>query len=147
MLTVGYKKVIVTLLFTVMGSAHAADELNSTRTGFGQAMAARDVEAIAQFFDEKGILVKQDGTLAKGRDEIKQGFREILADKNMRVQSVPGSSNTVQNGDIILRSGRWQLVDKNGKVQEEWFASEVFRKNAQGKWVYLIDNPYNKLPD
>ncbi|KFK93163.1 MULTISPECIES: DUF4440 domain-containing protein [unclassified Serratia (in: enterobacteria)] len=147
MLTVGYKKVIVTLLFTVMGSAHAVDELNSTRTGFGQAMAARDVEAIAQFFDEKGILVKQDGTLAKGRDEIKQGFREILADKNMRVQSVPGSSNTVQNGDIILRSGRWQLVDMNGKVQEEWFASEVFRKNAQGKWVYLIDNPYNKLPD
>ncbi|WP_337261698.1 MULTISPECIES: YybH family protein [unclassified Serratia (in: enterobacteria)] len=147
MLTVGYKKVIAMLLFTVMGSAHAVEELNSTRSGFGQAMAARDVEGIAQFFDEEGILVKQDGSLAKGRTEIKEGFREILADKNRRVRSVPDSSTTVQNGDIILRSGRWQLIDINGKVHEEWFASEVFRKNAQGQWVYLIDSPYNKLPN
>lgn len=147
MLTVGYKKVIAMLLFTVMGSAQAADDLDTTRTAFGQAMAARDVESIAQLFDEKGILVKRDGSLAKGRAEIKEGFREILADKNMRIQSVPDSSTTVQNGDIILRSGRWQLVDVNGKVHEEWFASEVFHKDAQGKWIYLIDNPYNKLPD
>ncbi|AHG22581.1 hypothetical protein Z042_01655 [Chania multitudinisentens RB-25] len=105
------------------------------------------LKKIAQFFDEKGILVKQDGTLAKGRAEIKEGFRQILADDKMQIRSVPESSTTVQNDDIILRSGRWQLIDVDGKVHEEWFASEVFRKDAQGKWVYLIDNPYNKLPN
>lgn len=50
MLIVGYKKVIAMLLFTVMGSTQAADDLNTTRTVFSQAMAARDVEALHSFW-------------------------------------------------------------------------------------------------
>lgn len=140
------KKAGVVLVLAVAATAQAAGELDATRAGFAKAMAARNVEDIARYFDEKGILVNQDGSLAQGKDEIKKGFRQILAAEGMQIRSVPDSSRTVRNGDIILRSGRWQWVDASGKVQEEWFASEVFRQNSQGDWVYLIDNPYNKLP-
>ncbi|WP_156030378.1 hypothetical protein [Chania multitudinisentens] len=42
--TASSKRITAMLLFTVMGSAQAVDDLNATRAGFGQAMAARDVE-------------------------------------------------------------------------------------------------------
>ncbi len=140
------KKIILSLSFVLVSGVYAADELTSTRAAFAKAIAERDLDAIAQIFDEEGILVNQDGSLSKGREQIKAGFKKILENENVRIKSVPDSSITIQNGDLVLRSGRWQLVDNQGNVQEEWFASEVFRKNEKGEWLYLIDNPYNKLP-
>ena len=136
---------VILLTFLIPGIAYASESLETTRAAFAKAMAAKDFDSIVLHFDEKGILVNQDGSLAHGHEEIKEGFRKILSNDKMRVRSVPDSSKAVQNGDIILRSGRWQLVGSDGTVHEEWFASEVFRKNAQGKWVYLIDNPYNTI--
>jgi ketosteroid isomerase-like protein len=46
-----------------------------------------------------------------------------------------------ENGDIALIKSIWKYESEKGEV-EQGTAIEVLKKNNEGVWVYIIDNPF-----
>ena len=109
---------------------------------FVQAYAAGDLEALVALYEPDAALVPQPGQVASGRNAIRealQGFLSLCGEFRLEVKDV------VQTGDLALVRSDWSLsgagpggclVDLSGR------GIEVVRRQADGSWLFIIDNPF-----
>jgi ketosteroid isomerase-like protein len=97
----------------------------------------KDMDAWLSLYEPDAILL--GGTQpAKGHEAIRQALSAQLG-------NAPGKITTrvnfhEVNGDIALTRSDYQLVHE-GKVLMEASAVEVLRRQEDGRWLYIIDNP------
>jgi uncharacterized protein (TIGR02246 family) len=120
-------------------TARRAEEVDQL---FAQAFAAGDLEALVELYEPDAALVPQPGQIARGRAAIRealQGFLTLCGVFRLEVKSV------VENGDLALVRSNWSLsgtgpggclVDLSGR------GAEVVRRQPDGTWLYVIDNPF-----
>jgi len=109
---------------------------------FAQAFSAGDLEALVALYEPDAALVPQPGQVATGREAIRealQGFLTLCGEFRMEVKGV------VETGDFALVRSNWSLsgagpggclVDLSGR------GAEVVRRQPDGSWLYVIDNPF-----
>jgi|SRR6185369_2895455 len=109
---------------------------------FAKAFSAGDLEALVALYEPDAALVPKAGQVVIGRDAIRealQGFLTLCGEFRLEVKSV------VETGDLALVRSDWSLagtapggclVDLSGR------ASEVVRRQPDGTWLYIIDNPF-----
>ena len=109
---------------------------------FAQAFSAGDLEALVALYEPDAVLVPQPGNSVAGRDAIREalkGFLSLCGEFRMEVKGV------VPAGDIALVRSDWSLrgtapggcpVDLAGR------GVEVVRRQPDGSWRYVIDNPF-----
>jgi ketosteroid isomerase-like protein len=68
------------------------------------------------------------------KNELKPYFKSIGTIYNI-------SRSIYENGDTALIKSIWKYESEKGQV-EEGTAIEVLKKTNEGKWVFIIDNPY-----
>jgi len=110
---------------------------------FAQAFSAGDLDALVSLYEPDAVLVPQPGQTVKGRQAIRealQGFLSLCGEFRLEVKSA------VENGDLALVRSDWRLsgtapggcmIDLSGQ------AVEVLRRQPDGSWLYIIDNPYS----
>src|SRR6185369_4472777 len=109
---------------------------------FTQAFSAGDLEALVALYEPAAILVPQSGRLATGREAIRdalQGLLTLCGEFRMEVKSV------VETGDLALVRSDWSLVGTapgGCLVNLSGRAAEVVRRQPDGTWLYVIDNPF-----
>ncbi len=95
---------------------------------FLERASAGDVEGVVALYEPEAVLVFPPGQLAAGTDAIRQVYRELLA-------SPPRFAGTirpaVRNGDLALTS-----TTRAGNA-----TVEVARRQPDGTWLWLIDQP------
>src|SRR6266508_3453677 len=109
---------------------------------FYRAFNNGDIETIVTLYEPRAILVAQPGQLAEGLATLREALRGFLA---MKPTLTLEKHKVVTSGDIALSVDKWTLkgTGPDGKpVHMEGTASEVLRQQSDGRWLYVIDNPW-----
>src|SRR6185312_15438678 len=95
----------------------------------------RDVDALVRLYEDDAWLFGPSGPV-HGTDAIRGAWTEMLA-MGGSVQMV--TQYVIEQGDIALLSNRW--TSTIGEDEVSAVTAEVARRQSDGTWKYLIDNP------
>lgn len=118
-----------------------ADRPEEVPAVFAERFNSGDADALAQVYEDAAVLVPQPGAPVTGPD---------LHAANGRLQKlgVPISvrpRHVYRNGDLALLIADWVIdgTDQEGRpVHVEGTATDVVRRGPDGRWRYVIDNPF-----
>jgi uncharacterized protein (TIGR02246 family) len=111
-------------------------------TLFRTAFNLGDVEALIVLYEPNAILVV-DGNSVSGRENIRKVLESILQRRG-RMSLETRSAVESQQGLAVLH-GRWAVEPATGMGSElvtRGLSTEVVRKQPDGSWLFVIDNPY-----
>ncbi|CAL9581520.1 hypothetical protein SUDANB176_05046 [Streptomyces sp. enrichment culture] len=118
-----------------------ADRPEEVPAVFAERFNSGDAAALAEVYEDAAVLVPQPGTPVTGPD---------LHAANGRLQElgVPVSvrpRHVYRSGDLALLIVDW-VIDGTGRdgraVRVEGTATDVARRGSDGRWRYVIDNPF-----
>ena len=108
------------------------------------AMAAGDLEALVSLYEDSAIFANAGEVRMRGSNELRAGLGAFAAQR----PRIAGEPLVVANsGDIAVLYNDWTETgvgedgtpfERNGK------AIEVVRRQADGSWKYLFDDPYGR---
>ncbi|GAA3499368.1 hypothetical protein GCM10019016_064720 [Streptomyces prasinosporus] len=118
-----------------------ADRPEEVPAVFAERFNSGDAAALAEVYEDAAVLVPQPGTPVTGPE---------LCTANGRLQEL-GVPITVRprhvyrSGDLALLIVDW-VIDGTGRdgraVRVEGTATDVARRGPDGRWRYVVDNPF-----
>jgi len=133
-------------------TAQTQNERMKTQTATPQALHGaladrfneHDLDGLLALYDEEASLVPQPGTVVKGSQALRQALAGFLALKPQ--ETFAETLGVVIAGDLALTHSRWGLRGSHpsdGKpIRLEHFGAEVMRRQPDGSWKFLIDDPF-----
>lgn len=106
------------------------------------AIKAGDVDSMVNLYEPEAMFVSAPGQAATGSEATRQTIAGFLAAKP-RFELNIGSFH--QAADLALESYEWKLegTDRDGMPMVlSGTGSAVLRRQADGRWLYVIDNPF-----
>ena len=122
-----------------MSTATRPEEVVQT---FYRAFNNGDIETIIALYEPHAMLVAQPGQVAEGHAAIREALRAFFA---MKPTLTLQKHKVVTGGDIALSMDIWTLTGTGPDGQPmfmEATAVEVLRQQSDGRWLYVIDNPW-----
>ena len=107
-----------------------------------QALNRGDIEAALALYEPNAVLLREDGTSALGHEAIRKEFAPLAA---MKPTVDMGTYTVVTSDDLATVSHDWSGTgtDEKGKpVSFKGGAMEVVRRQHDGSWRFVIDDPY-----
>jgi ketosteroid isomerase-like protein len=106
---------------------------------FQKYFTEQDLEGLGRLYDENAMFIPGSRrSPIIGRDNIKNELKPYFES----VGTICNISRSIyENGDIALIKSVWKYKSEKGQV-EEGTAIEVLKKTNEGRWVFIIDNPY-----
>ena len=109
---------------------------------FTEAFNSGNVDAVLALYESNAVLAAQPGQLASGIDAIREALKGFLALKGKLALE---SRYCIRAGDTALTSSKWSLrgTGPDGKpVEMAGKSAEVVRRQADGRWLYILDHPF-----
>ena len=109
---------------------------------FAEYFSAGDMDGMLSLYAPRAVMVQQTGPPLNGLTAIRTNLEAFLALKGQMVLTV---SRMIQSGDIALLLSKWTVkgTDASGSAVElAGQTSDVVRRQADGTWLLVIDNPY-----
>ena len=117
--------------------AHNPEDLGQL---FAQAMKSGDVEAVLALYEPGAGMTNQQGQVRSGIDTIRQDMAPFAAAKpDITIET----DKIILAGDIALCHSRWSMT-KPAPMSGR--AVEVARRQPDGAWLYVIDDPFTLGP-
>ncbi len=104
---------------------------------FGEALNQGDLDAILTLYESGAAMPEQTGNVAIGTDALRQSIGQFVAMKpqiDLRVEKI------VQAGDLALVYSKWTM--KTGGQEMTGKGREVVRRQPDGTWKFVIDDPF-----
>jgi ketosteroid isomerase-like protein len=101
-----------------------------------------DIEACLAFYEPKAAFVAQPGQVAEGTAALRVAINVSLT---LKPTLSMGRYQAIVAGDIALSIAKWTLkgTGPDGKpIQMEGTTTDVLRRQADGRWLFVIDNPW-----
>ena len=114
----------------------SATEPAEASTLFERYFADGDLEGLMSLYEEDAVFPTPHGT-STGHDEIRATLKAYL---DSGAQLVFGESLVFSAGDLALIHTPWTMRMPDGSAPEGATA-EVVRRQSDGRWKYIIDNP------
>ncbi|SRR6266545_4117373 len=110
---------------------------------FGEHVNAGDLVALMSLYEPGCSFVRRDGSVARGHAEIRPVFERLLATQaKMSTEIV----KVVQSGeDLVMVYNDWHMSARrpDGQpVEVSGKAIEVVRRQPDGTWRFILDDPY-----
>ncbi len=109
---------------------------------FLEAFNSGDVEAILAHYGSGAVFVTKDGQVLQGAESMRQEFAGFMAMKpNLQIDK----SQTISAGDLVVNVVKWTIKGTGpdgAAVVMEGSGFDVMRKEADGSWKMVIDNPW-----
>lgn len=118
--------------------AKTPQEMNSL---FEKAMNSADVDALVALYEPEARLVPAPGQVATGHNAIRDSLNGFLAGKP---QLTMQEGQLHEAGDIALSVHGWEMKVEgpDGPTEMKGYASEVMRRQPDGTWLFVVDNPF-----
>ncbi len=120
-------------------TAHTPAELH---TCFAEAMNRGDIEAMLGLYEPDATFLTGPDSPVQGLDAIREAFSGFLAmQPTIELKTI---SVWEGGGDLVMLQGGWTLTGvgpEASTVVMTGLSSEVARKQSDGRWLYVIDNP------
>ena len=107
---------------------------------FGEAVNRGDAAAVAALYESAGVLTLDGGTYT-GPDEIRPVLEGMVA-AGVRIEM--NVTRVLRAGDVAMVYNDWRmtLTGPDGKPQQSsGKAIEVVRRQPDGTWKYVVDDP------
>ena len=119
--------------------AHTPEDVHAT---FTQLFSDGDLEGVMALYEPGAQLIPQPGALPISGPAIRQVLKGFLALRpTMSIQT----TGVVKTQDIALLRSNWTLSGKGADgrpVEMSHRSVEVVRRQADGTWRFLIDDPF-----
>src|SRR4051812_41758476 len=90
-------------------------------------------------YEDDAVLVPAPGAdVAKGKPAVRESLAQFLAMNG--TMTIVGAT-AFANGDLALTHSQWKL-DVPGQDTMEGTTAEIVRRQADGTWKYVVDNPW-----
>jgi uncharacterized protein (TIGR02246 family) len=103
-----------------------------------EAVNAADIEAFVRLYDPDARVLLPDGATLEGQQAIREAYTPLFR------QGTPSATLTTrfasEMGDLALLSCSWEGV--LGGEKGAGITAEVARRQPDGRWAFLIDNPW-----
>jgi ketosteroid isomerase-like protein len=96
-----------------------------------------DVDALVRLYESDARMMRDDGSMASGMDEIRDVWSGFVA-LGGRISLT--TRYAVECDDVALLSNTWTF--EGAGMTFSSVTAEVARRQGDGSWLYLIDNPY-----
>jgi ketosteroid isomerase-like protein len=111
------------------------------------ALEAGDLETSVAMYEASAVLFKKSGETMLGLDAIRQNNASLIA---LKPRFSIAFIKTAISGDGSIATNRMKVGLKatgaDGKaIEGENYTLEVLRKQADGSWRYIIDDPYGSM--
>lgn len=119
----------------------AAREPGQVQQEFVKAFNAGNVDALLALYEPGASFVPQPGKVVTGTDAIRDALGGFLALKGTIALT---RQIVVPAAELALLHGEWSLrgTGPDGKpVEMSMRSSEVVRRQPDGTWRYVVDNP------
>jgi uncharacterized protein (TIGR02246 family) len=106
------------------------------------AVASGNIDAILTTYDANAAMVAQPGLTVAGTAALREVFKQFTA-INPKITVV--KQDLVQSGDTALHTYTWTLSGKTPDghpIEQSGYSLIVLRKQKDGKWLIVIDNPF-----
>ena len=107
-----------------------------------EAINGGNVQSALSLYESAGVMVSEPGRLAVGTGALRSALAGFIALKpTLRIQS----HQLIEAGDIALYCSSWHLsgtAPDGSAVEMEGKSSDVLRRQMDGRWLILIDNPW-----
>jgi uncharacterized protein (TIGR02246 family) len=120
-------------------AAHSPEQIDSL---FAQALNAGNLDALVALYEPQASLMASPGTLVAGTAAIRESLSAFVALKPT-MQIAPRLVS--RSGDLAVVTAKWQLAmtGSDGKPsQMQGQSVEVVRRQADGRWLFVIDLPF-----
>jgi uncharacterized protein (TIGR02246 family) len=110
-----------------------------------QAFSAGDLEKVLSFYEDAAVVVTEPGKTARGVSELRSFFERVIRSGGSAKQL---KTEVLEADGIALFISRWNFQVPNADseaVRRTFVATTVFRKQPDGEWKILIDNPFGPL--
>jgi ketosteroid isomerase-like protein len=108
---------------------------------FAQGINAGDIEAVIRLYEPGACLMPDPGQVVSGTKAVREALSGFLA---MKPRIKLDAKKLAETGDIALLTSKWALegTGPDGPVKVEGQSVEVARRQPDGTWLFVIDNPY-----
>ncbi len=106
------------------------------------AINAGNLDAAVALYEPTGVLISPAGVPARGTAELRAALGGFIA---MKPRLEAQAERVFESGDLALYLSRWTLhgVDPGGKaIEMAGESTDVLRRQADGRWLVAIDNPW-----
>lgn len=100
---------------------------------FAKHIAAGDIDGIAALYEDGAASPDQTGAVHEGAAAIRAAMGPFAA---MKPDITCDPRKVIEAGDIALIHNYWKMSGASGH------AIEVARRQADGTWLYVIDDPF-----
>jgi uncharacterized protein (TIGR02246 family) len=110
-----------------------------------RAITAEDFDALMDIYAEDATLVVKPGLNAVGKEQIRRAFVAIAAYFNHSLVVKPAKMVVIEGGDtaLVIMETHLEMTGSDGSATSATRqATYIFRRNADGKWLCVIDNSY-----
>lgn len=101
-----------------------------------------DLAAILSFYENNATVVIEPQKIIQGKAALHEAFALTL---RLRGTATQLKTHVIESGDLALFSSKWvfKWTSAEGEpMQRESLATTVFRKQADGEWLIVIDNSF-----
>ena len=103
---------------------------------------AQDIDALLSLYEPTATLVPFPGPPVNGHVAIREAIQGFLSRKGQMKIEI---KEVFQAGDIALLLSRWTIKGTDpvdASVERTGQTSDVARRQSDGSWLLVIDNPY-----
>jgi uncharacterized protein (TIGR02246 family) len=112
---------------------------------FAKSFDAGDVETLLALYEPEATMVPQPGSPVTGHDAIREALSQLIG---LRGQIDVRTAAVVESAGLALVMSDWTLTggtDPDGNpVELSGRATEVLRRQDNGSWLVVIDDPWSK---
>lgn len=114
---------------------------------FSRFAAVGDVDGLVSLYERDAVFQPQPGLVCRGRDEIGAALAELAA---LRPRIVfDDTPDVVEVGTVALVSSRWSMrgtAPDGSEVTDGGLSADVLRRQPEGTWLVVIDQPRGEAP-
>ena len=121
--------------------AHTPVEIH---TLFLHAFNRRDIDALIALYEPNAVLLV-DGNEVVGHESIRKAYERSLARPSRMTLETRA---VVESEGLAVLHGGWVIEPPTGggaEVATRGLSTEVVRKQRDGSWLFVIDNPYTAV--
>lgn len=143
----------LTLVGCVLGCVQRQMEVKTTDTGavtaavdslsraFGAAVAARDTNAVIDFYTDDARVLPPNAPLAEGKEAIGNVWKGFLSTPGLDLRLKTQQVVVADAGDMAVEIGSYQMTfqDAKGQPMEDTGKYVTVFKKMDGRWKIVID--------
>jgi uncharacterized protein (TIGR02246 family) len=123
----------------------AASEPEDLHRRWSERFSAGDVEGVMALYEPGASLAAQPGQILTGHEAIREALKGFLAiTESFEMTEIKPA---IRSGDIALLHSSWVLKGKapdGSPVAMEGTTADVVRRQPDGRWLFVIDNPWGR---